>query len=82
MALSEIRKTIINVATLVVSIGSLILGFPGIHLLPPTVSVVLSLVVAIAGAIVHYLTPNETDDPQIAATESVRLRQPKPPKTA
>jgi hypothetical protein len=75
MALSEIRKTIINMATLVVSIGSLILGFPGIHLLPAPMSVTISLVVAVAGAVVHYLTPNVTNDPHVAATQSVRLRK-------
>lgn len=73
MQLSEIRKTVINVATLVVAVGTPLLhettGF-----LPENVAYTVSLVVALAGAVVHYLTANETTDPNVAATQSVRLK--------
>jgi hypothetical protein len=74
--LSEVRKTVINVATLIVSIGSLILGMPGIDLWPAQVAAIVSLVVAVAGAVLHYLVPNTTADPARAAGRSVALKQP------
>lgn len=77
MQLSEIRKTLINVATLVIAIGTPILhettGF-----LPEKWAYTVSLVVAAAGAVVHYLAPNETSDPTRVAGRSVRLEGEKP----
>lgn len=73
MQLSEITKTIVTAATLVVSVGTLILhetaGF-----LPVKVATAISVAVGVAGIIVHYFAPNTTTNPTVAATQSVRLR--------
>ena len=75
--LSEVRKAVINFCTLV---G--VLGGPAISMaasLPsPGKWVVfgISCVVGVCGLIVHYYVPNETTDPHIAATQSVRLKKP------
>jgi hypothetical protein len=42
--------------------------------LPPAVGVTIGAIVAIAGAVVHWATPNTTTDPQVAATQSVKLK--------
>lgn len=73
MQISEINKTIINVCTLVVSVGTPILSFTT-GILPPNVAFWVSGVVAVAGAIVHWATPNTTTDPHVAATQSVKLK--------
>jgi hypothetical protein len=73
MQLSEINKTIINVCTLVVSVGTPILSFTT-GILPPNVAFWISGVVAVAGAVVHWAVPNTTTDPQVAATQSVKLK--------
>lgn len=81
MQLSEITKSIVTAATLVVSIGTLILhetsGF-----LPTPVATTISVVVGVAGVIVHYLAPNTTTNAAVAATQSVRLRKPRKTRTA
>lgn len=73
MQLSEITKTIINVCTLVVSVGTLVVSYTT-GILPPTVAFWVSGVIAVAGAVLHYLAPNTTTDPHVAATQSVKLK--------
>lgn len=70
MQLSEITKSIVTAATLIVSIGTLVLHGS----LPANVATGISIAVGAAGLVVHYLAPNTTDDPQVAATQSVRLK--------
>lgn len=76
MQLSQITKTIVTAATLVLSVGTMILhetsGF-----LPAKLAGIVSVVVGVAGIIVQYLAPNTTTDPTVAATQSVRLKKPK-----
>lgn len=76
MQLSEITKSIVTAATLIVSVGTLILhetsGF-----LPGSAATVISVVVGVAGLIVHYLAPNTTTNPKVAERQSVRLRKPR-----
>lgn len=74
MQLSEITKTVVNVATLVVSVGTLVLHYTN-NFLPQNVATTVSVVVAVAGAIVHYLAPNTTTDPEVAKTQSVVLKK-------
>jgi hypothetical protein len=74
MELSQIKKTIINVATLVVAVGTPVLAYTT-NLLPENVALVISAVVAGCGALVHYFAPNETSDPVVAETQSVRLKK-------
>lgn len=73
MQLSEITKTVVNVATLVVSVGTLVLHYTA-GFLPANVAVLVSSVVAVAGAVVHYLAPNQTTNPVVAQTQSVRIK--------
>lgn len=79
MQISEITKTIVNVATLVVSIGTLVLQYTT-GFLPANVAFWISGGVALAGAVLQYLAPNTTTDPEVAKTQSVRLRVVKPPR--
>lgn len=81
MQISEITKTIVNVLTLVVSVGTLILHYTT-GFLPANVAVVVAGVVAFAGAVLQYLAPNTTTNPEVARTQSVRLRSVKPRKRA
>jgi hypothetical protein len=83
MALSEITKTLVNAATLVVSVGTLVLHYTN-GFLPANVAVVVSVVVSVAGMVVHYLAPNTTTNPVVADTQSVRLKSASPnyPKRA
>lgn len=71
MALSEIKKTIINVLTIAVTAGPWVLDalnlFPGGLVAATFVSSLLG----IAGVILHYLVPNTTDDPVKAKTQSM-----------
>jgi hypothetical protein len=73
MNLSEIKKTVISVLTLVVSVGTPLLNYLGIFNLPANVVYTISTVVAIAGSILHYLVPNTTTDPEVAQRSSVKL---------
>lgn len=74
MQFSEVRKTVINVLTAVVTATPLILHelnqapFQGTQV-ATTVSVVLGVI----GLIAHYLVPNTTTDPAVAAAQSVKL---------
>lgn len=74
MQLSEITKSVVTVATLVVSIGTLVLQYTT-GFLPQNVALWISAIVGAAGAIVHYLAPNTTNDPIVAETQSVRLKK-------
>jgi hypothetical protein len=80
MQLSEVTKSIVNVATLVVSVGTMVLHYTT-GFLPVNVATAISLIVAVAGAIIHYLAPNTTNDPVVAERQSVRLNK-KPRKVA
>ena len=73
MKLSEIRKTVITVLGLVVSVGAPILHIAGGFLPAPAV-LLISSVVGVATMVLNYLVPNTTTDPQVAATQSVRLK--------
>jgi hypothetical protein len=76
MNLTSIRKTVINVLTVVLTAGPWILDalklFPGGTAATATVSAVLGVI----GVILHYLVPNTTTNPQVAATQSVKLVSP------
>lgn len=71
MQLSEVTKTIINVCTLIVAVGSATASAFASPSYPPSVGLTVSLIVSVAGAVLHYLTPNTTSDPIRAATRSV-----------
>ena len=75
MSLSTIKKSIITVLTIVCTVGPWVAQAAG-QISEPTAAV-LSSVIAVAGTILHYLVPNTTTDPNIAATQSVKLVQPK-----
>lgn len=81
MQISEITKTVVNVLTLVVSVGTLILHYTQ-GFLPGQAGVWVTGIVAVAGAIVHFLAPNTTTDPVVAETQSVRLKKAAPRKRA
>jgi hypothetical protein len=83
MQLSQITKAIVNVATIVVAVGAPILSYTT-GILPENVALVIGAIVGAAGAIVHYLAPNQTTSPEVAQTQSVRLKSAKPhhPKRA
>lgn len=74
MQLSEVKKSVINVLTLVLAIGTPALNYAGILHLPGNVVLAVSTVLAIAGSVLHYLVPNTTTDPVVAQTQSVRLK--------
>jgi hypothetical protein len=75
MNLSHVRKTLINILTIVVTAGPWILKamnvFPGSQ--GTAIATVLSAVLGLFAAVLHYLVPNTTTDPTVAATQSVRL---------
>lgn len=77
MNLTSVRKTVINVLTVVVATGPWILyalnEFPG----GEKAAALTSSVLGLAGVILHYLVPNITTDPTVAATQSVKLVTPK-----
>lgn len=78
MQFSEIRKTVIDIATTIVAATPWVLQAEDIiHLSNGEVSII-SGILGVAGWIAHYFTPNVTDDPAVAATSSVRLRTKKP----
>jgi hypothetical protein len=76
MQFSEVTKSIVAVATIVVSVGTLVLQYTT-GFLPENLALWISGIVGVAGAIIHYLAPNTTTDPEVAATQSVRLRKPR-----
>ena len=67
------RKTIINVCTLVVAVGTPVLA-QTTGWLPENVAYTISAVVSVSGIILHYLVPNTTTDPNVALNQSVALR--------
>jgi hypothetical protein len=78
MNLSSIRKTVINVLTILVTAGPWILKamnvFPGTN--GTVVATLLSSVLGFAAVALHYLVPNTTTDPLVAANQSVKLVAP------
>lgn len=76
MELSTITKSIIAFCTLVVSVGTPIMNMD-LHWLPQGVANTIAIVVGAAGLIVHYLTPNTTINPSVAASQSVKLVPPR-----
>lgn len=78
MQLSEIWKSVINVATTIVAASPWILNAEGVIHLPTSVVAVVSLVLGGAGWIVHYFTPNETSDSTRAVGRSVRVKGERP----
>lgn len=78
MQLSEIRKELINVASVIVAAGPWVLQAEGVVTLPTGVVAAISLVLGAAGWVIHYFTPNETSDPARVAGRSVRLKGEKP----
>ena len=75
LELSRVTKVVINVCTLIVAVGAPIVSYNTTNILPENVALTISLIVAIAGAIIHYLSPNLTDDPKVAEHQSVALRK-------
>jgi hypothetical protein len=77
MHLSAIKKTLINVLTVVVTAGPWILKsvdlLPGTPAQQTTLATAVSSVLGLAAVLLHYLVPNTTTDPTVAATQSVRL---------
>jgi hypothetical protein len=71
--LSSYAKALINALTLIVAVGTPILAYTT-GILPPKLALTISAIVAIAGSVLHVLTPNTTTDPNVAATQSVRLK--------
>ena len=78
MQLSEIRKTIVAIATTILTVGPWILKAEGVVHLPLPVTLAVSAVLAAAGWVVHYLTPNVTTDPARVQGRSVMLKGEKP----
>jgi hypothetical protein len=71
MQFSEIKKTVINVLTVVVTAGPWVLNalnvFPG----GTVAATFVSSILGVAGVALHYLVPNTTDDPEKARTQSM-----------
>lgn len=76
MNLSAIRKAVINVLTVVLTIGGPTLDYLGVIHVPGNVILVISGLIGLAGSVLHYLVPNTTLDPNVAATQSVKLVSP------
>lgn len=74
--ISEVRKAVINVCTVVGTVGPPVASLATDGLLPAGVAYAISAAVGLTGTVLHYLVPNETTDPDVAATQSVRLKQP------
>lgn len=71
MQFSEIKKTVINVLTAVVTAGPWILD--ALNLFPGGIvaATFVSSILGVAGVILHYLVPNTTNDPEKARTQSM-----------
>lgn len=74
MNLSSIKKSVISVLTIVVTVGPWIAQAVGIINVPA--AAVISSVLGLAGSVLHFLVPNTTTDPVVAQTQSVRLKAP------
>lgn len=75
MSLSSVKKTVINVLTIVVTVGPWVANAVGVISVPA--AAIISSVLGVAGMVLHYLAPNTTTDPNVAATQSVKLVAPK-----
>lgn len=74
MNLSTVRKTLINVLTAVVTAGPWILRAMEIEPFKGTgVATAVSVVLGLVAFLLHYLVPNTTTNPSVAATQSVKL---------
>jgi hypothetical protein len=73
-SLSSVKKTVINVLTIVVTVGPWVAQAVGAINVPA--AAVISSGLALVGAVLHYLVPNTTTNPQVAATQSVKLVSP------
>lgn len=73
---SAIKKAVINVLTLIVAIGAPTLDYLGVIHVPGNVVLIFSGVIGVAGTILHYLVPNTTTNPAVAAAQSVKLVSP------
>lgn len=74
MQLSEVRKTVINVLTAVVTATPWILRAMEVAPFKDTaVATTVSAVLGIVAIVLHYLVPNTTTLPEVAATSSVKL---------
>lgn len=82
MNLSEIKKTVINVLTVVATAGPWVLD--ALHLFPggTAAATVVSSVLGIIGTVLHYLAPNTTTNPKVAETQSVRMKTARKPRRA
>jgi hypothetical protein len=75
MQFSEIKKSAIAVATLVVSVTPWILRAMEVEPFKGTAAATfVSSVLGVLGIVAHYLVPNTTDDPLVAARSSVVLK--------
>jgi len=74
MNLSRVKKSVISVLTIIVTVGPWIANAVGVINLPA--AAVISGVLALAGSVLHYLAPNTTTDPNVAQTQSVKLVKP------
>lgn len=74
MQFSEIKKTVINVLTVVVTAGPWVLDamnvFPG----GTVAATFVSSILGVAGVVLHYLVPNTTNDPEKAKTQSMAYK--------
>lgn len=71
--LSEVYKALIQALTLIVAIGAPTLDYLGAIHVPGNVVLIFSGLVGLAGTVLHYLVPNTTTNPAVAATQSVKL---------
>ena len=74
---TETRKGVINVLTVIVAVSPWILNAAGQLPGGEKTAAVASAVLGLCGAVLHYLVPNTTTNPEIAATQSVKLVAPK-----
>lgn len=70
---SSITKAVIQVLTLVVAVGTPLLSYTT-GILPEKVAYTISAVVGISGTILHYIAPNTTTNPEVAQSQSVKLK--------
>jgi hypothetical protein len=75
--LSEVKKAVINVLTLIVAIGGPTLDYLGVIHVPGNTVLIFSTVVAVAGSVLHYLVPNTTTSAAVAQANSVKLVAPR-----
>lgn len=71
--LSEVKKAVIQVLTWIGVIGAPTLEYAGAIHIPGNVVLIISAIIGIAGTALHYLVPNTTTNPAVAATQSVKL---------